>query len=145
LAKIQNSLELELQIDKLFKNISKSIREIGIEETNRCIEQNISKKEVQDLDVYSILKIVSKNFGVSSEDIVNSSERGYIQEARSVVCYVLCVQGKMSYRDVARGVFNRPNHLFVFNSLKKHKEKLNNDTNYKKKFNKVLLDLSTKL
>ena len=138
-------MAIEVQLNKLFKNITKSVKTIGIEDTNKAIEENMSKKEVQDLGVSEILETISKHFEISTKDLINSRERGEVQKARDLACYFFCVQGNMSYRDVAKGIFNRPNHIFVFNGVKKHKERFAQDKKYRGRFNSINIEINTKL
>lgn len=103
----------EFQQDKLSLNCFQTYWE----------NEEIEKRKVA--DPQNIIRNVSLIMGVTIEELLSSSRKPKINEAREMAIYIIRTLCQMSYPEIAR-IFNR-NHNTVIMSFKKMQEKLVKD------------------
>jgi chromosomal replication initiator protein len=76
-----------------------------------------------------ILKIVSEECGVTSEDILSRSRKGTIVNARHIFCAIMKKEFGYSYETVGNFVSGR-DHTTAIHSIKTHKNRCETEEGY---------------
>lgn len=76
-----------------------------------------------------ILKIVSKECGVSSEDVLSRSRKGTIVNARHIFCAIMKKEFGYSYESVGKIVSGR-DHTTAIHSIRTHNNRCETEEGY---------------
>ena len=101
--------------------------------TYREYEENNKLKEANPMN---IIQNVSQTMGIAIEELLGSSRKPKVNEAREMAIYIIRTLCAISYPEIAR-LFNR-NHNTIIISYKKMQEKLIKDQELKLKYEIVL-------
>jgi len=128
------------QLSELLKNIQKGLEEFDLEELNNSLETLLKSKVDETGKIELIINLVCKEYKINKNVLINSTERGEIQDARRMVICLLFFNTSISIRKLAKFVFNRNYHLFIQKAIKRHRNlnlKVKPDREYIEKYDKL--------
>lgn len=98
--------------------------------------ENKMSKKLNEIDPMNIIRNVALTMGISVEELLSSSRKPKVNEAREMAIYIIRTLCQISYPALA-GYFNR-NHNTIILSYKKMQDKLVRDEELKKRCQIVL-------
>lgn len=128
------------QLSELLKNIQKGLEEYDLEELNKSLETLLKSKDDENGRIELILSLVCKEYNINKNVLINSTERGELQDARRMAICLLFFNTQISIRKLAKFVFNRNYHLFIQKAIKRHRSlnlKVKPDREYIERYDKL--------
>jgi chromosomal replication initiation ATPase DnaA len=125
-------------ISNIFKNIEKGISLFGLKEYSTSLEGLVIDKNKNNDKIEIIIREVCNCYQVSKSDLINSTERGKIQDARNMAVALLFFNAEVPIRVIAKKVFGREWHTFVTKAINRHrnvKPEISVDKEYLNKYN----------
>lgn len=90
------------------------------------------KAEAKRGQIDTVLKIVASDFDLSPDDIIGSSRRNDIAQARHVAAYFLALNTDLSLKSIAIAL-KRTDHTTVINSLNRVQELMTADPDFRER------------
>lgn len=135
------------EISSLLNSIKKGIKKFGLKNLNDSLEAILDKKDGIDY-VNLIAECVCNEYKITRRNLIHSNNRGDIQEARTIFICLLHFNANLKIRYIAKRIFNRDYHTFVFEAIKRHRgldEKSIHDRKYKQKYDRIESEIKLKL
>jgi chromosomal replication initiation ATPase DnaA len=110
----------EQDVSQLLKSISVGLQKYGISEFNTEIKKIIAKKADQQREINFVINMVSGQYTITPNTLLNSRSRGKIQEARTLAYCLLHLTLGLSIRKIAV-IFGRY-HNSIASALKSFSE-----------------------
>ena len=127
---ISNSIrELEGALHKLIIHSHMNGDAIDIKNCSMFLQDSIVAN-VNEISIEQILNFISKHYGISKSEILSTSKKSHLVNARQIIIYMTHLFTKLSYSEIGRRIGKR-NHTTVLHSLKKIKSKMQLDSNFK--------------
>jgi len=134
-------------LSEFLKNLRKGLKVCDLEELNKTIEGLLEKIKNDDSVIEDVLNVVCEEYKLLRNELLHSTQRGEIQEARRIAICLMFFNSNISIRKIANGVFNREYHLFIQKAIKRHKTlnvNIKPDKQYKDKYDKLEQIIKTK-
>lgn len=127
-------------LSEFLKNLRKGLKVCDLEELNKSIEGVLEKIKNDDSVIQDVLNVVCEEYNLLRNELLHSTQRGEVQEARRIAICLMFFNSNISIRKIANGVFNREYHLFIQKAIKRHKTlnvNIKPDKQYKDKYDKL--------
>ena len=112
-----------------FRQLTMHLTPPEAREVSRLVTRRVDAKKPM---IDSILKNIAQDYGLASEDLLSSSRRPEIIEARHVAVYFLVMNTELSLRAVAVSL-GRTNNTTVLNSLARVQSLMAVDPDFKER------------
>lgn len=136
------------ELSSLLKNIQKGLKSYGIKDLNDALASLLAKKNPKNKEIEVVLRCVCQEYSIGMKDLLKSSSRGAIQEARKMSVCLLHLNTGLTVRFISQRVFEKDWHTFVANAIKRHKslnETIKPDREYKERYDRIEQAIKNKL
>lgn len=99
----------------------------GVKGVNIRHLTNPKRRKVNHIE---ILKIISRNYKTTVEDIISKSRKGPLVEARHLYCAIMKHEFGYTLKEIGE-INNGRDHTTIIHSLKTHKNRLETEEDYK--------------
>lgn len=109
------------ELNSLLKNIQKGLRVFGVKDLNNALAEMLNDKDGKSQEIKMTLQAVCEDFKIPLRDLIESTSRGIIQEARNTAICLLYFNVRLPIRVISNRVFGTKWTLFVSKAIKRHK------------------------